>query len=74
MEGMYSTAEAAAAMGITPDLLRHYLRAEKIPGAHKSCGTRYAIPKSAIDAYNAGTLDLSGTFRNWRNRFSRRSN
>lgn len=71
MELFYTTATAADMMGITPDLLRHYLRAAKIPGAVKRGGTRYLIPHSAVDAYVCGQLDLSGTFRNWRGRFGK---
>lgn len=71
MEKFYNTADAAAEMDITPDLLRHYLRAGKIPGAFKRGGTRYSVPRQAIDEYLCGQLDLSGTFRNWRNRFGK---
>lgn len=58
-QGYLSTAQAAAALGVTPGAVLNWVRAGKFPGAFRTPGGErrggdWRIPMAAIEAFKAG--------------------
>ena len=57
---MITVTEAARVLGVTPTLIRIYIRRGIFPGAVKVRGTRWQIPVAQVDLFDGA--DVSGVF------------
>jgi len=57
---MITVTEAARMLGVTPTLIRIYIRRGVFPGAVKVRGTRWQIPAAQVDLFDGA--DVSGVF------------
>lgn len=54
--------------------LYQYHRAGKLPGVIRRNGTRLFMPNETLQKLLDGALDLSGTFKNWRQLYGKPKN
>ena len=57
---MLTVSQAAKSLGVTPALIRIYIRNNLFPGAEKVRGTRWQIPRAAVELFD-GT-EVAGSF------------
>jgi len=57
---MLTVSQAAKSLGVTPALIRIYIRNNLFPGAEKVRGTRWRIPRAAVELFD-GT-EVAGSF------------
>lgn len=54
--------------------LYQYHKAGKLPGVIRRNGTRLFMPNETLHKLLDGELDLSGAFKNWRQRYGKSKN